>query len=157
MTSAGRTALGLSKDPLRNFGPIRKGLCALRGCRDLQVPSSVLHRESRRTTACRISAASDGPFTSIRNAECQTRGAAAHEQRARLERLELEGVEFNRRRVDIERFEHSFTPWQVLRRRVSFPAARPKLLRRIASARGPSSIMHLNPWLTGSPIARKAK
>jgi hypothetical protein len=38
------------------------------------------------------------------------RGAAAHEQRARLK---LERVEFNGKRVDMDRFEHSFKPWEV--------------------------------------------
>jgi methylated-DNA-protein-cysteine methyltransferase related protein len=42
--------------------------------------------------------------------EIKLRGAAAHEQRARLK---LERVEFSGRRVDMERFEHSFKPWEV--------------------------------------------
>jgi methylated-DNA-protein-cysteine methyltransferase-like protein len=44
--------------------------------------------------------------------EIKLRGAAAHEQRARLE---LEGVHFNGRRVDMERSEHSLRPWDVYR------------------------------------------
>lgn len=42
--------------------------------------------------------------------EIKLRGVAAHEQRARLK---LERVEFNGKRVDMERFEHSFKPWEV--------------------------------------------
>lgn len=42
--------------------------------------------------------------------EIKLRGAAAHEQRARLK---LELVEFNGTRVAMERFEHSFKPWEV--------------------------------------------
>lgn len=42
--------------------------------------------------------------------EIKLRGAAAHEQRARLK---LECVEFNGKRVDMDRFEHSFKPWEV--------------------------------------------
>jgi methylated-DNA-protein-cysteine methyltransferase-like protein len=42
--------------------------------------------------------------------EIKLRGAAAHEQRARLK---LEGVQFNGKRVDMERFEHSIKPWEV--------------------------------------------
>ena len=42
--------------------------------------------------------------------EIKLRGAAAHEQRARLK---SEGVGFNGKRVDMERFEHSFKPWAV--------------------------------------------
>jgi methylated-DNA-protein-cysteine methyltransferase-like protein len=42
--------------------------------------------------------------------EIKLRGAAAHEQRARLK---LERVEFNGKRVDMDRFEHSFKPWEV--------------------------------------------
>lgn len=40
------------------------------------------------------------------------RGAAAHEQRARLA---LEGVQFNGKRVDMERVEHALKPWEVYR------------------------------------------
>jgi methylated-DNA-protein-cysteine methyltransferase-like protein len=42
--------------------------------------------------------------------EIRLRGAGAHEQRARLK---LEGVRFNRKRVDMEHFEHSIKPWEV--------------------------------------------
>lgn len=42
--------------------------------------------------------------------EIKLRGAGAHEQRARLK---LERVEFNGKRVDMDRFEHSFKPWEV--------------------------------------------
>jgi methylated-DNA-protein-cysteine methyltransferase-like protein len=42
--------------------------------------------------------------------EIKLRGAAAREQRARLK---LEGVEFNGKRVDMKRFEHSLRPWDV--------------------------------------------
>ena len=42
--------------------------------------------------------------------EIKLRGAAAHEQRARLK---LEGVQFNGKRVDMDRFEHSIRPWEV--------------------------------------------
>jgi len=42
--------------------------------------------------------------------EIKLRGAAAHEQRSRLK---LEGVEFNGKRVHLERFEHSLKPWEV--------------------------------------------
>lgn len=38
------------------------------------------------------------------------RGAAAHEQRMRLD---LEGVRFSGERVDMERFEHQLKPWEV--------------------------------------------
>jgi methylated-DNA-protein-cysteine methyltransferase-like protein len=44
--------------------------------------------------------------------EIKLRGDAAHEQRARLE---LEGVEFNGERVDMQRFEHAIQPWEVYR------------------------------------------
>jgi len=44
--------------------------------------------------------------------EIKLRGAAAHEQRARLK---LEGVQFNGKRVDMDRFEHSMKPWEVYR------------------------------------------
>jgi methylated-DNA-protein-cysteine methyltransferase related protein len=44
--------------------------------------------------------------------EIKLRGAAAREQRARLK---LEGVEFNGKRVDMERFEYSMRPWEVYR------------------------------------------
>lgn len=44
--------------------------------------------------------------------EIKLRGAAAHEQRARLK---LEGVQFHGKRVDMERFEHSLKPWEVYR------------------------------------------
>ena len=43
--------------------------------------------------------------------EIRLRGAAAHEQRARLK---LEEVRFNRKRVDMEHFEHSIKPWEIL-------------------------------------------
>jgi methylated-DNA-protein-cysteine methyltransferase-like protein len=45
--------------------------------------------------------------------EIKLRGAAAHEQRARLK---LKGVQFNRKGVDIEHFEHfehSIKPWEI--------------------------------------------
>ncbi len=42
--------------------------------------------------------------------EIKLRGAAAREQRARLK---LEGVRFKGERVDMERFEHAFKPWEV--------------------------------------------
>ena len=42
--------------------------------------------------------------------EIKLRGAAAKEQRARLE---LEGVRFNGRTVEMERFEHALKPWDV--------------------------------------------
>lgn len=42
--------------------------------------------------------------------EIKLRGAAAREQRARLK---LEGVQFNGKRVDMDRFEHSMKPWEV--------------------------------------------
>jgi methylated-DNA-protein-cysteine methyltransferase related protein len=42
--------------------------------------------------------------------DIKLRGAAAHEQKARLK---LEGVQFNGKRVDMDRFEHSITPWEV--------------------------------------------
>ena len=42
--------------------------------------------------------------------EVKLRGAAAHEQRARLK---LEGVQFSGKRVDMERFEHSIKPWEI--------------------------------------------
>jgi methylated-DNA-protein-cysteine methyltransferase related protein len=42
--------------------------------------------------------------------EIKLRGAAAHEQRARLK---LEGVQLNGKRVDMDRFEHSMKPWEV--------------------------------------------
>lgn len=42
--------------------------------------------------------------------EIKLRGAGAHEQRARLK---LERVEFNGKRVDMDRFEHTFKPWEV--------------------------------------------
>lgn len=44
--------------------------------------------------------------------EIKLRGAAAHEQRARLR---LEGVQFNGKRVDMDRFEHSLRPWELYR------------------------------------------
>ena len=44
--------------------------------------------------------------------EIKLHGAAAHEQRARLK---LEGVQFNGKRVDMDRFEHSMKPWEVYR------------------------------------------
>jgi methylated-DNA-protein-cysteine methyltransferase-like protein len=42
--------------------------------------------------------------------EIKLRGEAAHEQRARLQ---LEGVQFDGKRVDMERFEHTFKTWEV--------------------------------------------
>ncbi len=42
--------------------------------------------------------------------EIKLRGAAAHEQRARLK---LEGVEFSGKRVEMERFQHSLKPWEI--------------------------------------------
>jgi methylated-DNA-protein-cysteine methyltransferase-like protein len=42
--------------------------------------------------------------------EIKLRGAAAHEQRARLR---LEGVQFSGKRVDIEKFGHLLKPWEV--------------------------------------------
>jgi methylated-DNA-protein-cysteine methyltransferase-like protein len=42
--------------------------------------------------------------------EIKLRGAAAQEQRSRLK---LEGVGFNGKRVDMERFEHSLKPWEL--------------------------------------------
>jgi methylated-DNA-protein-cysteine methyltransferase related protein len=42
--------------------------------------------------------------------EIRLRGAAAHEQRARLK---LEGVQFNGKRVDMDHFEHSIKPWEI--------------------------------------------
>lgn len=42
--------------------------------------------------------------------EIKLRGAAAHEQRARLK---LEGVKFKGGRVNMEAFEHVFKPWEV--------------------------------------------
>jgi methylated-DNA-protein-cysteine methyltransferase-like protein len=42
--------------------------------------------------------------------EIKLRGAVAHEQRARLK---LEGVQFNGKRVDMERFEYLLRPWEV--------------------------------------------
>ena len=42
--------------------------------------------------------------------EIKLRGAAAHEQRARLK---LEGVQFKGKRVAMERFEHAIRPWEV--------------------------------------------
>jgi methylated-DNA-protein-cysteine methyltransferase-like protein len=44
--------------------------------------------------------------------EIKLRGAAAHEQRARLK---LEGVRFAGTRVDMDRFEHTLKPWEVYR------------------------------------------
>jgi len=42
--------------------------------------------------------------------EIKLRGAAAHEQRARLR---LEGVQFNGKRVEMEHFEYSIKPWEI--------------------------------------------
>jgi methylated-DNA-protein-cysteine methyltransferase related protein len=42
--------------------------------------------------------------------EIKLRGAAAREQRARLK---LENVEFNGKLVDMDKFEHSFRPWEI--------------------------------------------
>jgi methylated-DNA-protein-cysteine methyltransferase-like protein len=42
--------------------------------------------------------------------EIKLRGAAAHEQRARLK---LEGVQFNGKRVDMEHFEYSIKLWEI--------------------------------------------
>jgi methylated-DNA-protein-cysteine methyltransferase-like protein len=44
--------------------------------------------------------------------EIKLRGAAAHEQRARLK---LEGVQFAGKRVDMDRFEHTMKTWEVYR------------------------------------------
>jgi methylated-DNA-protein-cysteine methyltransferase-like protein len=44
--------------------------------------------------------------------EIKLRGDAADEQRARLR---LEGVQFNGKRVDMDRFEHSIKSWEVYR------------------------------------------
>ena len=44
--------------------------------------------------------------------EIKLRGAAALEQRARLK---LEGVQFNAKRVAMDRFEHTMKPWEVYR------------------------------------------
>ena len=44
--------------------------------------------------------------------EIKLRGIAAQEQRARLK---LEGVRFNGKRVDMEKFEHLLKPWEVYR------------------------------------------
>jgi methylated-DNA-protein-cysteine methyltransferase related protein len=44
--------------------------------------------------------------------EIKLRGAPAHEQRARLK---LEGVQFNAKRIDMDRFEHTLRPWDVYR------------------------------------------
>ena len=42
--------------------------------------------------------------------EIKLRGAAAHEQRARLK---LEGVQFNGKRVEMAHFEYSIKPWEI--------------------------------------------
>jgi methylated-DNA-protein-cysteine methyltransferase related protein len=42
--------------------------------------------------------------------EIKLHGAAAREQRARLK---LEGVQFDGKRVDMDRFEHLLQPWEV--------------------------------------------
>jgi methylated-DNA-protein-cysteine methyltransferase-like protein len=42
--------------------------------------------------------------------EIKLRGAAAHEQRARLK---LEGVQFNGNRVNMIHFEHRIKPWEI--------------------------------------------
>ena len=42
--------------------------------------------------------------------EIKLRGAAAHEQRARLK---LEGVQFSGKRVDMEKFRHLLKPWEI--------------------------------------------
>jgi len=42
--------------------------------------------------------------------EIKLRGAAAHEQRARLK---LEAVQFNGKRVGMEHFEYSIKPWEI--------------------------------------------
>jgi methylated-DNA-protein-cysteine methyltransferase-like protein len=42
--------------------------------------------------------------------EIKLRGAAAREQRARLL---LEGVSFKGKKVDLEKFEHIFKPWEI--------------------------------------------
>jgi methylated-DNA-protein-cysteine methyltransferase-like protein len=42
--------------------------------------------------------------------EIKLRGAAAHEQRARLK---LEGVQFNGKTVEMEHFEYSIKPWEI--------------------------------------------
>lgn len=42
--------------------------------------------------------------------EIKLRGAAAHEQRARLR---LEGVQFSGKQVDMEKFRHLLKPWEI--------------------------------------------
>jgi methylated-DNA-protein-cysteine methyltransferase-like protein len=42
--------------------------------------------------------------------EIKLRGAAAHEQRARLK---LEGVQFKGKQIDVEKCEYSLKPWEV--------------------------------------------
>ena len=42
--------------------------------------------------------------------EIKLRGAAAHEQRARLK---LEGVQFSGKRVDMKKFRHLLKPWEI--------------------------------------------
>lgn len=42
--------------------------------------------------------------------EIKLRGAAAHEQRARLR---LEGVQFSGKRVDMQKFRHLLKPWEI--------------------------------------------
>ena len=42
--------------------------------------------------------------------EIKLRGAAAHEQRARLK---LEGVQFSGKRVDMQKFRHLLKPWEI--------------------------------------------
>ena len=42
--------------------------------------------------------------------DIRLRGAAAHEQRARLK---LEGVQFNGKRVNMNHFEHRIKPWEI--------------------------------------------
>jgi methylated-DNA-protein-cysteine methyltransferase-like protein len=42
--------------------------------------------------------------------EIKLRGAAAHEQRARLK---LEGVQFSGKRVDMEKVRHLLKPWEI--------------------------------------------
>ena len=44
--------------------------------------------------------------------EIKLRGAAAHEQRARLK---LEGVRFDGKRVEIKKFMHLLKPWEIYR------------------------------------------
>ncbi len=69
-----------------------------------------LHRAVARLL--RIDAVDQLPWHRVVGAggEIKLRGAGLREQR---ERLQMEGVEFSRKRVDMERFEHIFEPWNV--------------------------------------------